>query len=218
MPDKNTDSLLISERILRRLIGILGIVLPFALIVANHFHLQPSISEFYYADDGLPAARNLFVGVMCAVGVFLCCYKGWDIRDRGLASTAGFSAILVAVTPVALEGAVGGDRIRSGFHLFFAAVFLLSLAAISYFQFTKTKSIRTMTPQKRTRNHVYRICGLVMAGCLLGIAIYKLFIQTPEWQQLGPVFWLESLAVIVFGISWLVKGEVIFGDPVKKRR
>jgi uncharacterized membrane protein len=153
---------------------------------------------------------------MCAVGVFLSCYKGWDIRDQGLALVAGSSAILVALTPVALEGATGGDKIRGGFHLFFAAVFLLSLATISYFQFTQTKSIRTMTVQKRTRNHVYRVCGLVMAGCLLLIGIYKLFVQTEQWQQVDPVFWLESVSVIAFGISWLVKGEFILGDPVKK--
>jgi hypothetical protein len=55
-----------------------------------------------------------------------------------------------------------------------------------------------------------------MAGCLLLIGIYKLFVQTEQWQQVDPVFWLESVSVIAFGISWLVKGEFILGDPVKK--
>ena len=27
-----------------------------------------------------------------------------------------------------------------------------------------------------------------------------------------PVFWLEALAVIAFGVSWLVKGETVLRD------
>jgi hypothetical protein len=27
-----------------------------------------------------------------------------------------------------------------------------------------------------------------------------------------PVFWLESISVVAFGISWLVKGEAILND------
>jgi hypothetical protein len=33
-----------------------------------------------------------------------------------------------------------------------------------------------------------------------------------SWLSLKPVFWLESIAVVAFGISWLVKGEAIFKD------
>jgi hypothetical protein len=31
-------------------------------------------------------------------------------------------------------------------------------------------------------------------------------------RELDPVFWLESLAVVAFGVSWLTKGEMILKD------
>jgi hypothetical protein len=31
-------------------------------------------------------------------------------------------------------------------------------------------------------------------------------------QALHPVFWLESTAVIAFGVAWLTKGEMILKD------
>ena len=31
-------------------------------------------------------------------------------------------------------------------------------------------------------------------------------------DKLDPMFWLESLAVVAFGISWLTKGEAILKD------
>lgn len=211
---KKTDSLLISELILRRWVGLLGIVLPFALFFANSCHFKPSISEFYYADPNLPAPRDVFVGVMVAVGIFLCSYQGWDIRDRILSLIAGISALLVASVPCASPKIVSDwENIRGGFHLAFAAIFLGSLAIISYVQFTKTKSLKTMTLQKTRRNHVYRVCGVIMGACLLAIAVYNLFLKpnNPD-PNIGPVFFLEAIAVIAFGVSWSVKGEVILRD------
>jgi hypothetical protein len=209
-------SLVISELILRRLVGVLGMALPFALLLANGLHIEPSISDFYYADSGLPAPRNIFVGIMAAVGVFLCCYRGWDIRDRVLARVAGFSAILVALVPCApVNDLLKPDVIRGWFHLGFAAIFLATLAFISLVQFTKTRSINTMTLQKQQRNGVYRFCGWVMLGCLAAIVVYDLFFKTEQNQYLGVVYFFEGVAVFFFGVSWLVKGEFILGDPPK---
>jgi hypothetical protein len=33
-----------------------------------------------------------------------------------------------------------------------------------------------------------------------------------QWGRARPVFWLESIALWAFGISWLVKGETILKD------
>src|SRR5258708_38331990 len=89
MPYSKEASLLISELTLRRLIGILGIILPVALMIVGGSPIQPTISNYYYT-----AAGNIFVGTMCAVGAFLSCYQGWDIRDFLLSLIAGIAAIL----------------------------------------------------------------------------------------------------------------------------
>ena len=32
-------------------------------------------------------------------------------------------------------------------------------------------------------------------------------------QAIGPAFWMEALAVAIFGFSWLVKGQALLRDP-----
>ena len=45
-----------------------------------------------------------------------------------------------------------------------------------------------------------------------GESITYLREKYPELQHLDPVFWLESIALWAFGISWITKGELILKD------
>jgi hypothetical protein len=59
------------------------------------------------------------------------------------------------------------------------------------------------------------MCGWAMLSCLALIAVYKLFLPDDPMSPIAaikPVFWLESIAIIAFGISWLTKGETILKD------
>jgi hypothetical protein len=70
-----------------------------------------------------------------------------------------------------------------------------------------------MTDKKRQRNKIYVACGITMVACIALIAAGKFF-MTPEWnKQTSFMFWLESIAVVAFGVSWLTKAEVILADP-----
>ncbi len=87
------------------------------------------------------------------------------------------------------------------------------LSYFSLFLFTKSQGVPT--PQKRIRNGIYRTCGVAILVCLVLIGFYYLGAQRPPsaasvWQ---PVFWLESVALWAFGISWFIKGETLFADP-----
>ena len=53
-----------------------------------------SLSGFYYTH-----MRNLFVGAMCAVGVFLAAYRGHDRWDDRFTNLAGLAAIFIALFP-----------------------------------------------------------------------------------------------------------------------
>ena len=51
----------------------------------------------------------------------------------------------------------------------------------------------------------------------LAVLFAILLFVTPGWaanavDSLAPIFWLESLAVVAFGVSWLTKGEAILKD------
>jgi hypothetical protein len=53
-----------------------------------------SLSGFYYTH-----MRNLFVGAMCAVGVFFVAYRGHDRWDDRFTNLAGLAAIFIALFP-----------------------------------------------------------------------------------------------------------------------
>ena len=70
-----------------------------------------------------------------------------------------------------------------------------------------------MTERKIQRNRVYRTCGAVMVGCILLMGIYHLAGgDETSLANLNPIYWLEAIAILAFGISWLTKGEAILAD------
>jgi len=86
------------------------------------------------------------------------------------------------------------------------------LSAISLFLFTKSKGV-VITKQKIRRNRIYRICGVIMLVCIVVLALYANVRDSLPWlKQYKPVFWLESVALLAFGVSWLVKGGLFLMD------
>ena len=55
-----------------------------------------------------------------------------------------------------------------------------------------------------------------MAGCIALIAIYSFLPEsiTAPLKSVNLIFWLETIAVLAFGVSWLTKGEAILKDEV----
>jgi hypothetical protein len=194
-------------RHLRIAIGLLALSLPFAVVIGKglldrSWVLQGSISSYYYTHS-----RNYFVGALCALAVFFLSYEYRHVHefraDNYLSNLASIAALGVAFlpttrgdsSPTAAEKAVGV------FHYLSAASLFGILAVFCLFLFTRSQGQKT--PGKVLRNRVYRICGGVIVGCLIlcGIALW----QAPDsWRAL---FWLESVMVWAFAVSWLVKGE-----------
>jgi len=58
---------------------------------------QTSISAYYWTLD---PERNAFVGVLCAVGVFLLLYKGYSWFEDRVLDLAGVSAVGIAFFPM----------------------------------------------------------------------------------------------------------------------
>jgi uncharacterized membrane protein len=211
------ESLIISYLTLRRLVGLLGIALPFVLVVGGALIFgvgqQSSISSYYYTP-----MRNVFVGTLCVIGFFLLSYRGYEPRDNIAGNLACLFAVGVAFFPTAPDGDVPRPAAITGHvHLAFAAAFFATLIYFSLCLFTKTTPGVPPTPRKLQRNTVYRICGYVMAVCMLLILAISLIPGAKQaLQAYAPVFWLEGLAVIAFGASWLTKGEAILADKVQR--
>jgi hypothetical protein len=210
----NASSLVISYLGLRKAVGILGTLLPFVLAIGLFIifgkDLQASLSDYYHTE-----MRNVFVGTLCAIGVFLLSYRGYERKDDIAGDLACVFAIGTALYPTTPEvNPLPSDKVIGVIHFIFAGLFFITLAYFSLGLFTKTDPTRTPTPQKLMRNRVYVVCGYTILAAIALIAIYIVLpseIRT-YLDQIKPVFWLESIAVVAFGISWLVKGEAILQD------
>jgi hypothetical protein len=127
----SNESLVLSYLGLRTAVGAIGIALPFVLALGKMLFespgLQNSISDYYYTG-----MRNIFVGSLCAIGVFMLSYHGYDRGDDIGGDFAGLFAIGVALCPTTPEVDVRSyDRILGILHLVFAGGFLLTLAYFS---------------------------------------------------------------------------------------
>lgn len=215
------NKLVLSYLTVRKIIGILGLLLPLILVLGSMIigtccSIQPSISNYYHT-----IMRDVFVGYMCSLSIFLLAYKGYDIVDRIVSALAGTFGLTLALLPTTfkipvLPCNIQCDIIRPSYigtiHLVAAGLFLLSLAFFSLFLFTKGET--TPTPQKIIRNKIYKVAGYIMLTC---VGLLIIFFALPDSVTnpilpLKPVFWLETIAVMAFGFAWLVKGEFLFKD------
>ena len=142
----NANNHLISYRTLRRLIGVLGILLPFlcwgvnalvnrlgllnnpvlvnieqSAIYTPGADLKSSISHFYYT-----AAGPLFTGILITVAIFLFCYTGYPMKktddrfawltDRRLAAVAACFALGIVFFPTG-----SAETITDNIHIYVAS-------------------------------------------------------------------------------------------------
>lgn len=202
-------------RRIRNAIGVMGIGLPIVLVILSFIPFfetkhQPSISHYYYTN-----LRELFTGVLCAVGLFLIRYDGhtnpnFFKNDSKLTNIAGWMAFGVALFPT---NTCCCDKIYTllpvccpvigWLHYGFAAVFFTTLAIISINVFTigqnEDESIELSIFNE---NNIYRTCGYLM---LLFIILMPIF----SWLKINhySTLILEAFALLVFGTSWLIKGR-----------
>ena len=53
-----------------------------------------------------------------------------------------------------------------------------------------------------------------MSVCILLTVVSQLPAVALALKAYDPIYWLESIAIVAFGISWLTKGEAILKDEV----
>jgi hypothetical protein len=227
---QGTDGYVISYLTLRRAIGILGFFLPIVLLffyylLNRHRDYPPSISHYYYTNMG-----TYFTGTLCAVALFMFAYNGPSKKDKIAAMICCLTALGVAFFPVDTyihqtniiqqpivfpRVYLTDDPIRNTMHFSFATILFSTLAYFCLFLFTKS-SDPCPTPEKLIRNKVYRICGWLILICIISIALsnIKWIYDHVFYNFTNSTFVLETIALFAFGISWLVKGEVVLKDKV----
>ena len=217
-----------SQVTLRKLVGILGVLMPLLLFIflfidTNYSSLLESISHYYYTR-----AAGVFVIIISLLAIFLLVYKGHARVDFYVSAIAGIFALLVVLFPTNNISTICPDPennyysvtilkaspFRQHFHYVSAGIFLLSLAYMSFFLFTRSdKPAADRTPAKKLRNKIYRFCGVMMVLAILVIfAGFLGCINEPFYTDHHLTFWMETVAVEFFGLSWLIKAEVLLKD------
>lgn len=229
MPRKQPDQLVLDYLALRRAVGWIGLTFPFTLMIGGFvfetighqsLHIESSISSYYYTGMG-----NVFVGLLCAIGVFHVATDGYDLTDRIAGRLVCIFSLGVAWFPttphcIGTGKPTDAQRIIGDVHYTFAALLFATLAFFCIFQFTQTVDKSTRTRRKRERNIVYYVCGSTIVACILVIGTVKFVVESLpslagflcwlrswEWN-----FWFESLALVAFGFAFLIKGEFILKD------
>lgn len=209
---KPERSLVISYLGQRKVIGLIGILLPIVLLFGKFIFGEPgletSISHYYYT-----AMRNYFVGSLCAIAVFFISYRGYERKDELAGDFACIFAIGVAFFPTTpVLNATERDKIIGILHLIFATAFFFTLAYFSLALFRKSHKNIPPTPRKLKRNYVYTVSGYTILGCIILIAIVSFLPPDSPIRSINPVFWLEAIAIWAFGWSWFTKGEGVLRD------
>jgi len=124
----------------------------------------------------------------------------------------GFAVGLALFPTSPLTGASATQTLVGHIHLTFASALFLTLAYFSLVLFRKTNPAKQMTARKKQRNLVYAVCGYTILVCIGLVVVDFAFLKDSALQAIDAVFWLESAAVLAFGISWLTKGEAILAD------
>jgi len=207
------DATTLTYLTLRKAVGAIALLLPFAMAIPwwllRDHALQTSISDYYYTG-----MRNLFVGSLCAIAMFLLCCRGFDRKDEVAGMLSALCALGVALFPTTPATPSAFQREVGRAHYAFAALLFLTLAYFCLVLFKMTAANRILTRKKLQRNNVYTVCGYVILGSLLAIAATKIFELKCSIVGLGPVFCFESTSLLAFGTAWLTKGETFLKDEV----
>jgi hypothetical protein len=207
------DPTVLTYLTLRKAVGAIAVALPFVLAVPWWFlahQLQGSISLYYYTG-----MRNLFVGALCGIAMFLLSCRGFDREDQFAGIFAALCAIGVAfcpTTPVDPSRATPVHDPVGTAHYVFAGLLFATLAYFCLVLFRMTAVGKRVTVQKLQRNRVYTVCGIIIIASMLAIGFTKLLRLEYSILGLGPVFCFETTSLLAFGVAWLVKGETFLKD------
>lgn len=214
---RRNRSLVLSYLEMRRLIGVLGIALPLVCLFGGRIPegsdpvLYDTISMYYYAS-----VRDAFVAIVATLGLFLVSYRGHDRRDQFLTTLTGIAALSVVLFPCLYPGSDARHGLfllppgKSNIvHLASAGTFFFLLAINSLFLFTESDQPVRRGSAKARQNVVYRVTGLTILASLAAIGLLVILVPETALRESRALFWLESLMLLSFGVSWLVKGGTL---------
>jgi hypothetical protein len=195
--------------ILRNGIGVLGFALPIVMIVGGGLdHIQGSLSSYYHFSADRPGQygagtmRDLFVGMLCAIGAFLFFYRGHSLQEDIALNVAGISAVLVALFPMDWPPGIAAATTAAKIHSGAATLFFVMIAYVCVFRGRDTLCIVDEDVRRRAFERIYLIFGLLMLATPATVALLTVTSAAAGGYNILVV---ETGGVFVFAAFWLVK-------------
>lgn len=197
---------IINHKVMRRVIGVIAILMPLAAwLFSGEFKLS-SVSISYWTDS-----RDIFVGSLVAVGFFLAAYNGTGNgidAEWWLSKLACVFALCIALFPT---NGFSDEDAPAQWTLFISESIGLSpniihrttsiLLFICLFLLMMYFSRRAKSKDKPRRSKLYLFFGLCM---LFGMPSVYFIGDAFEWYD--TIFWVEWLGLWLFGFGWLTAG------------
>jgi len=104
------DELVVSYMTLRAMVGLLALSFPFVVVCGNWLFFGHHVAACLWPSNALPGSlsgyyythmRNVFVGVLWAVGLFLFAYRGRNKLENRITNIAGLAAVCISCFPTA---------------------------------------------------------------------------------------------------------------------
>lgn len=198
--------------------GVMGMLLPWLALLSAGIATHPS-PEWWWSLSATYYQSPALVAVLAPACVVLICYSGYEPIDHVLNTLSGIFGLCIILFPCKEDWIADGTRV--GFfqlpievshiiHCISAVLFFALVAVNIIFMFTKTDQA-VISSRKRTRNTIYRVCGIgiLVLGSGFGAVVAGI---APQCL----VFFIEVGILMLFGFAWLVKGEVFpFLNDVK---
>jgi len=191
-------------------LAVMAFAFPILLWLGGHFladvPLQGSMSAYYHASlhslDGGPAGqgvmRDVFVGILFAVGVILFLYQGVTRLEDYAVNLAGLLALGIALFPMQWSP---GSELPGKLHEAFALSFFLCIAYVAIFRAGDTLPLIPTEAARKRYRLLYMIVGCAMVGCpVLAFALALLPALTNY-----KIFFIEVAGIYAFGSYWAIK-------------
>lgn len=179
-------------------IGLLAALFPILLILAAGYEEHKTISYFYHSKN--PLGRDVMVGTLCGVGVFLFLFQGLSKLENWLLNLGGAASIAVALIPMPPDQCHTEPYTIHGSAAF---VFFGCLAVVAVFLSKGRLKHIVWPPLKRRLWWAYTLSGGAMI--VLPVIAFLINKAAPTACEHHGVFWAEALGIWAFSAYWFFK-------------
>ena len=192
MTTKNKNRGVFDYKTFRILIGVIAFSIPIVVCCISNIDLK-SISASYHSN-----ARDVFIGLLFIVGVFLGVYNGYSKWESLASKIAALAIIMVALIPTSCD--ICDTDVKTRVHYISAGIFFLVLMYFCFGPFYKRAKSKE---GGKTRSKIYVVCGAVILLCILAMAFNK---AIKNWCGVNIMYCAETIALWAFGFAWFVAG------------